>query len=151
MSEILRNEVSDYFPNAPEQCLACPALQAAANTLNFYFGVATRSATSESNPENPTVSGEDYLASMHDEEDNRIANVARFLSDMTIDENTAIAGIAEQLFSDCPEGALNNWEEKKIRFGLLFARRLMTNTRQCRSLSHIAAFVPTTYTEHVSK
>lgn len=146
MSELVR----DYFLDVPERCLDCPALEAAAQNLAFFFAVATASATQEENPTNPLVSGEYYLASLHTNEETRHADAARFVTDMTVEESEKVHAIAEDLYSKCG-GALNDEKEREEKVGRIKSLKIVALTRQCRSTTEIARFFPTIYTEHTLK
>jgi hypothetical protein len=145
----MSEQVRAYFPNAPNRCVDCPALEAAANRLEYYFSLATESSTSNDNPANPLVSGEDYLASLLTDEEAARATIPRFLTDLTVDENIAITAIAEQLYADCSDGALDKTEPRIERRGFLQKpQRIIATTRACQSLSRIGAFIPAIYYEH---
>ncbi len=131
--------VAQYFPDAPEQCQTCPGLEAAASRLDFYFSVMRETSTPLENPENPLVSGENYLRSMTPDAQERLANRARHITDMTTEQFATITGIAEQLYTACEDGVSDDSEIQD---------KVITILRQCRSAAPVATFVPVMYSQN---
>ena len=142
----MSDKVRGYFPQAPEMCVNCPALEAAAERLDFYFSVTRETSVTDENPANPVVSGEDYLASLLGEENVRRAEVARFMTDKTVDQHMAITGVAQDLYENCNYGAYYKSQTRQV--GILRLSKVIAITRACQSTARLANFIPVLYTEH---
>jgi hypothetical protein len=130
-------DVEDYFPDAPELCMDCPALQAAANSLEFSFGLAAASSESVLNPSEEIVEGLNSV-----ETTRRREAVARWTTEEALRRQDAVRAVAAELTGKCVAGALSEDPVKPSdKRGFLINEHL----RICRSNSATAAFVPTVY------
>lgn len=120
--------VKEYFPDAPEKCLNCPGLLAAAKRLDADFGLATGFATSEENPDNPVGDTEHNVGRRAE----LTQALSKGLTDRAVHDISATSPIACDLVKDC-EGPLETTS--------LFHKKRVGITR-CGSPSPQAKFIP---------
>ncbi len=132
MSDLVR----EFFPDAPQRCLNCPGLLAAAERLQSDFGLATAFAAGEDNPANPINDPP--------EADKRRSELAGALSQaftqkaVSNQQMTSILG--RDLWEQCPLGPLTA-ELPQAR------RKKPLQAVDCGSESSIKQFIPTVQRE----
>ncbi len=132
--------VSEYFPDAPEKCLECPGLVAAAGQLSTWAALSSESVD---------VSLE--RGAMEDEEAAAIANVVgSAITHISIRSRQESSLIAKGLYESCEEGSVvqNSTEEVIVRGTVLngLAKvKVVTQAKNsyvgCGSSSPVAAFI----------